>query len=54
MPARVSAEALFLRFHSLERQLALSLLYEIAVPIYTIFSASSSSKEGGGTIVFVK
>ena len=39
-----------MRFYSLERQLALSLLHEIAVPIYTIFSASSSSKEGGGTM----
>ena len=46
----MSAEAIFLHFYSLERQLALSLLYEIAVPIYTIFSASSSSKEGGGTM----
>ena len=46
----LSAEALFLHFYSLELTLVLWLLYDLTPPIYTIFRAISSSKEGGGTM----
>lgn len=37
-------------FRSLELYVVLWILYDLAPPIYTVFRAKSSSKEGGGTM----